>query len=402
MKSFLLQTCCLLGGMMFFSACSNDDKSNGGDDDNDLEVKIEVESGSTTIKTCRVVQLTATTTQESISRVRWTIGDSLIGQTSSIPFISTQAAIYEVTAEVLTSSGKTCSGTITLNVKAPSKAYSPYITKVFEYVPAPGQFVNTMPKYEEGDTREVMNRKVLEAIGEDAGNVVTLGSFGGYLICGFDHVIANLPGNDFSIDGNCFAGSSEPGVVAVAYDRNKNGRPDADEWYELAGSAHHEGKILRKYSVTYQRPAEDHQPTVSDTDPFITDDTYLPWTDNQGANGYVYRNQFHNQEDYYPRWVTSSKLTFTGTRLDPNGVNQGTAEMPNWVLTAYEYGYADNVSNQQSLFDIDWAVDGEGNPVHLPGIDFIRIHTGVLQYCSWLGETSTEVGRITDLHLMKK
>ena len=31
-------------------------------------------------------------------------------------------------------------------------AYSPYIAKVLEYNPAPGQFVNTMPEYEEGDT----------------------------------------------------------------------------------------------------------------------------------------------------------------------------------------------------------------------------------------------------------
>ena len=42
---------------------------------------------------------------------------------------------------------------------------SPYVTQVIDYRPAPGQFVNTMPSYEEGDTQETMNAKVLEAIG---------------------------------------------------------------------------------------------------------------------------------------------------------------------------------------------------------------------------------------------
>ena len=30
--------------------------------------------------------------------------------------------------------------------------YSPYIAKVYEYCPAPGQFVKEMPRYEEGDS----------------------------------------------------------------------------------------------------------------------------------------------------------------------------------------------------------------------------------------------------------
>ena len=38
---------------------------------------------------------------------------------------------------------------------------TPYVTQVFDYLPAVGQFTNTMPAYEEGDTQEDMNRKVL-------------------------------------------------------------------------------------------------------------------------------------------------------------------------------------------------------------------------------------------------
>ena len=50
-------------------------------------------------------------------------------------------------------------------------------------------------------------------------------------------------------------------------------------------------------------------------------------------------------------------------------------------------------------FDIGWAVDSLGNPVHLPGVDFIRVYTGVNQQCGWLGETSTELSRAEDLHV---
>ena len=37
------------------------------------------------------------------------------------------------------------------------------IYKVEEYVPAPGQFVNSMPQYEEGDDAKSMARKCTKA-----------------------------------------------------------------------------------------------------------------------------------------------------------------------------------------------------------------------------------------------
>ena len=66
---------------------------------------------------------------------------------------------------------------------------------------------------------------------------------------GFDHTILNVPGKrDFRVLGNAFfgnankeayeGGSCEPGIIMVAYDANRNGRPDEDEWYEIEGSAH--------------------------------------------------------------------------------------------------------------------------------------------------------------------
>ena len=83
------------------------------------------------------------------------------------------------------------------------KDATPYITEVFEYMPAPGQFVNTMPLYEEGDTQETMNRKVLEAIGNNNCGLISLGGWGGYVVVGFDHTIENREGLcDFRVLGN--------------------------------------------------------------------------------------------------------------------------------------------------------------------------------------------------------
>ena len=106
-------------------------------------------------------------------------------------------------------------------------------------------------------------------------------------------------------------------------------------------------------------------------------------------------------QDYYPQWINEDELTFEGTLLPPNAIDQsgfGTY----WVLYAYDWGYADNRPNDEedlNSFDIDWAIDKNGNPVHLPGVDFVRVYTGINQYCGWLGETSTEISQARDLHI---
>ena len=54
-----------------------------------------------------------------------------------------------------------------------------YITKVLDFMPAPGQFSNTLPAYAEGDDQEAMNQKVLNAIGNNKRGMISLGGFGG-------------------------------------------------------------------------------------------------------------------------------------------------------------------------------------------------------------------------------
>ena len=60
----------------------------------------------------------------------------------------------------------------------------------------------------------------------------------------------------------------------------------------------------------------------------------------------------------------------------------------------------DENGNYYNGFDIGWAVDPETRePVHLPGVDFIRVYTALNQYCGWIGETSTEIFMARDMHI---
>lgn len=282
---------------------------------------------------------------------------------------------------------------------------TPYLTRVFEYRPAPGQFINTIPTWETGDTAEDMAQKAQDALADNEGGMVSLGSWGGYIVFGFDHEIINVPGAyDLKILGNAtyamsnpndttaLGGSSEPGVVMVSRDDNGNGLPD-DKWYELAGSEESNPLTRFKYKVTYYRPA-DNAPA----------EQYILWRDNEGNQGYLPKNAYHTQ-NYFPEWISDNSMSFTGTRLRDNGKDES-GKGSYYVLYSFDWGYADNHPNvvadyperHASEFDIDWAVNSKRESVHLPGIHFVKVYSGVLQVCGWLGETSTEITNAYDLH----
>ena len=292
--------------------------------------------------------------------------------------------------------------------------HSKYIQAVDEYRPAPGQFVNDAPEYEEGDTEADMLRKCNEnvaGLGPLDAHLVALGGWGGYITFHFDHSIANIPGQrDFAVWGNAyqemknlvFGGMNEAGIVMVSKDTNGNGLPD-DPWYEISGScdADSVGKVVYDYEVTY------HQNPMGD----------IPWTDNLGQSGTIDRNHYHPQE-YYPQWLPDG-LTFSGTRLPDNMYNLSDKVDSGWspyyyVLIGFRYGYADNLPNftdnadatsyniEGCGIDIAWAVDEARQPVNLDFIDFVRVYTGLNQKCpqpEWWGETSTEFMGAEDLHL---
>lgn len=280
---------------------------------------------------------------------------------------------------------------VTVCVFACAYSQKPYISKVYEYRPAPGQFINVLPEFEDGDTEAEMIAKCEEMIVGRVGssNYICLGAWGGYVTFGFDHPLVNVAGEyDFKIYGNAFLtgtpdeegrqfGSSEPGIIYVSQDTNGNGIPD-DDWYEIAGSEAESAN--RDYSITYGNLG-------------VEEDT--PWQDNAGTNGYIARNQYHLQP-YYPQWITDRRISFSGTILPPNTAPGSIA--PRAYM--YEFGYADNWPNddERSNINLDWAIDSDGNPANLTHVDFIRIQTGVLVDWGISGEMSTEVCGAEDLH----
>lgn len=255
----------------------------------------------------------------------------------------------------------------------PQPTYSPYLSRVYEYRPAMGQFINELPKYEAGDDAEAMCRKCEAAIANNAGKLVCLGGWGGYITFGFDHAVENKEGKDLQILGNAFYmsgsteyGSSEPGIVLVSRDDNGNGKPD-DRWYELKACLYDDPQAQHTYSRTYTR------------------------------EGDTLQNPFHKQP-YYPQWIEEDSITFYGALLPSQTTKIGTQT----VQRILEYGYVDNKPNTDidgTSFDISWAVDENGNSVTLDKIDFVRVYTAVDEVLGMTGELSTEISGAIDLHI---
>lgn len=323
----------------------------------------------------------------------WTINGQIVSRQHDYLFIAAEEGEYKLSFEIVDNSTPYKFDFI-VNVFHEEIEYSPYISKVLEYCPAPGQFINNIPMYDKGDTYNDILQKVQESISGTNDVPISLGGFGGYVTFAFDHTVMNVDGEkDFRIWGNAFyeltnpgsrGGSSEPGIVMVSLDVNCNGEPD-DPWYELAGSEYYKPETCHEYSITYTRAGNE-------------DD--IPWVDSEGNTGVIEHNMFHAQP-YFPQWLENGELTFSGSRLADNTVDKS-GNGTYYALYAYPWGYADNHPNDNeelNSFDIGWAVDTNGQKVYLPGVDFIKVYTGVNQSSGWLGESSTEISRAADLHL---
>lgn len=357
----------------------------------------------------RMQKLTVTSEFEG-KGYRWALlgygADRVLSTSRTLTFVAAQTGDYHIRFELL-DGDDSLEFTFTVNVCEEEVAYSPYIARVLEYNPAPGQFINKMPWYDEGDTAEDMRRKAEEAISGTHNELISLGAYGGYVTFAFDHTVVNVEGeNDIYIAGNAFydegmeekkAGSCEPGIVMVSIDTNGNGLPD-DEWFELAGSDYDSPDTVHGYRITYSAPDEGKAPVPDGR--YLLDAEYIPWHDSLGASGYVAKNR-ENTNCYYPLWEERKALTFEGTRLKANGEDVfGNGSY--YRLHSFAWGYVDNHPDSErelNSFDIGRAVDSNGMPVNLPGADFVRVYTAVNQYCGRIGETSTELSLARDLHV---
>ena len=265
----------------------------------------------------------------------------------------------------------------------PAEEWKRVEVEVLDYSPAPGQFVNVIPEYTPGDTRDDMARKASASL--NAGREITLGAWGGNVTLRLPVPLINTPGPDLRVCGNAILsgindagipyGSSEPGIVEVMQDSNGNGLPD-DGWLELRGECYDDA--LSDYFVIYTPDGEDGD---------------IAWIASDGSLGIIpHLDAFHAQP-YYPQWVDKETLTFYGKHLPDNGFyNPATGKFDLYGYAGYADSFPD--TDERSTLDLDNAVDASGNTAVPAQIDFIRITTGVLQVNGPLGECSTEISGI--------
>lgn len=286
-------------------------------------------------------------------------------------------------------------------------AAADYATKIIDYRPAPGQFVNleitTDPSGALGPVA------VTGGTDPATDGIVSLGGFGGYIVLGFDRPIKNDPrhpyGIDFTIIGNAISSGSsnescEPGAVLVMKDVNGNGIPDDGPWLELAGSDYHLSSTRKNTAITYYNPLYNNAHTIC-------------WRADDGATGALLPTAAHTQP-YYPDpflfpGIDLHSYTLSGNRIAGALDKRNPAGIKFHKTPAFGYAdchgtpggfdgtkpnnpyYPDEKGPVTDGFDISWAVDAEGNYVELDQIDFIRIYTAGAGNAGWLGEWSSEI-----------
>ena len=272
------------------------------------------------------------------------------------------------------------------------------------------------------------------------------------MVFAFDHTVVNVPdAPDFKIFSRVnvttpdadpslqrVLSNSSPGIVWVAFDANNNGRPDETEWYELYRPTTNEfmtpqPKRTANYRITYTQNEIPAPYSGARLDSALARDYKIPehilWEAHTELNnsdenvpvkaqssGYIPKLKFDvydpssklqfQDKEYWPLWrKEQTSISFTGTLLPDNGeeewskVNDGSGEKlqvtsQRWVVAG---AYADNHPN--TTFDISWAVDKDGQPVHLPGIQFVKVQTGVNLQLGHNGSSCTEIQGAVDLHL---
>ncbi len=251
--------------------------------------------------------------------------------------------------------------------------------KVKEYLVAPSQYTNN----------PMFGAKINGTLSGTA-TTTSLGNFGGYVIYEFNNKIENSDkhryGIDFMISGNAFnaaATTQEPGQVWVSQ--------DGAAWYALAGSEHYEDETNWNYSVTYQK-------TETNTSTYV---------DSLGESGNVCSRSPYPLKANYPTVdFDENNLTLSGVLLRKN-LTPSTA---NGILTSF--GYVDALSWKMSdlpvnpyvenpqqnakdgQFDISWAVDANGMPVHLDWVKYVKVQTATFIDGGVFGEKSTEINGV--------
>ena len=237
-----------------------------------------------------------------------------------------------------------------------------------------------------------------------SGSLKSLGNFGGYITYYYENGLVDNPNNKYGIDfyvyGNANKDTStstktsffEPGQIWVSEDGNS--------WYALAGSAHYDDGVDWNYTVKYSK----------------LDTGKTEWTDSKGNSngGKAYTGNYPLADKYYLNsLVNSDTITLSGIALP---ARSGDIALSGQATDAYpvKWGYADCFANgtfgtdvnpytdnsnydlQTNGFDLQWAVDADGNPINVSGkvFHYIKVQTASNIWHPSFAEKSTEVTSI--------
>jgi hypothetical protein len=296
----------------------------------------------------------------------------------------------------------------------PALAQSPFATRVVEYSPAPGQFVQDAAF---NDPARALGPPIGGGtINPDNSKLVTLGGYGGSITLGFDHRILDDPRNPMGLDAIVYSNASyvagnpnrrfaECATIEISLDANNNALAD-DPWFIVR--APHLPAI----------PAAALAPRTWDDN--IPDPTFAPheptWVP-PGRTG-QWQTWAHELPPLFavvvlqnPHGLTSSTegvwglADHTPTLIlgdsDADNIADNPHARPALFYTVPDDPFTVGItpgSGGGDAFDIAWAVHpATGAPANLPGFDFIRLTTAIDFVHATVGETSAEIAAVADV-----
>lgn len=374
-KGLLLFT----AGALLIASCSKDEEVE--------PIKITI-NDTYSIDRCKVLDVTPTITGDENATYLWMVNDpvnnrkdSTLSTTKELQFIAAKAGTYDISF-IVTKPGKV--ETRKVQVKVADTQYLAGVSEVVGYSPSVGYMVNDLFFSKNAKTTAEQLNVLTNYIkqNKDAGINIYLGTFGGNAIFKFDHTIVNLTNKkDFSVSSSY---TTVLGTVWVAYDKNKNGKADDDEWYEIAGSEHAKSTTIRDFQMTFNTPSYAIKRTET-----------ISWSDSKGGTGDLKYFVVMPENSRYPQWLADQKLVLKGTRIISPGFDLKTLEK------TWGYAGAGKIVNENIIndIDIDWAIDKNGKKVKLLGVDFVKIVTATFYPEQEDDNDHLRIAKITDLSI---
>ena len=236
------------------------------------------------------------------------------------------------------------------------------------------------------------------------GAYTSIGDFGGYITYYYAAALTNNPNNKYGIDFYVYGNASKDTTTSTKTSFFEPAQAwvseDGETWYALAGSAHYDEGVDWDYSVTYSRTASGK----------------TSWVDSYGNSndGTSYSGQYPLSSVYCMNsLVNFDSITLSGIVLP---AANGDIAPTGLAVNAYSvrWGYADAFANgtkgadvnpytdntnfdlQTNGFDLEWAVDKDGNPVDVSGKEFhyVKLVTASHIWHPSFGEKSAEIAGV--------